>query len=1066
MERVFTRWLSILLFALLPASASAAPPGAQHENTVDTGSVDAPLDAAVSLPAAQGFNDTTWIADWSFDGATGCDGSGWTHYDDRILNDGSNYWTVSPSFAGSGGITGYAAVLRKHDLVWAHDGYGNDWDYSIVLQYRGTGSTLSFQYVSDSEPSYDFVTVEADSLGLSESRVNYATNPADVPAKLRRELFRTDGYHSSGSVSLLALPDFGLPASTHEVYIRFASDAGWSDEDGLYPTAIHAGLVVDQIAVSGGLAYTEDFECGAAGCLNPNMQLLNTAPATPFGEWARLFQHVTDNDNCSENTTCSWIFSDPRQPAYFPDMAFGPFGIVLRNWLDDVLVSPWVSLSTAQGAAATLLSYRRFPGNTYSKSKIALNWRVRSRVRVDNTDTSAPGDSLDAVTAWAHTLQWSLMNGFKWGTAIADLTSYVPAGAREIQVSFRVSDWQLIGKDPPPATLDPGPGPYLDRVRIGRRSIAGPSITPPVFIGVALDGFASYRNTIPHGENFSPSTDRFGTSDFANSTVSLSGDPTITGLYWPNTGDSIAVRVLDPANSHLIGVSLYVAIVSGPHRGKAPPPWSVGTNGFFFVPAIELIYGGSSSGYWFVDLDDEYFRGGDVVLYYWAATDAAGGFASYPPGCPSSPASVAEAEAATGGLLEFSALPTIDWDPGYLARIAAHPSGKLAPTPEEIARSRQRTCILYVQQVKNVDGVVQRRSGPINRTAFMYALDRLGYAGLYDVYDQTGASNYNGHLAGRASVEEATGYSLIIQDSGSLTAFYALPPGGKREGVFNQNQWYRDWLARAPQSEAGRATLWILGEKITNVDIGADNPLVRIDMGVSRASESQGLLPYPNIVGEDALVWASGDTTNFSGDLLTLDSNNCTNRGNNGLAATGTAVVTHRYSLGGTAGDGAAVMNVNRALGWNTILTSFSWKDLRDPFGGSAAGVETHLLQEILAGVLPESCRARAHPTDTPGGRATLPAATSLHQNVPNPFNPVTSIRFDLAHAGTVTLRVFDVAGHRVRGLVDGWMPAGWNHRVIWNGLDDSGHRVASGIYIYRLTTRDYASTRKMVMLK
>ena len=94
-----------------------------------------------------------------------------------------------------------------------------------------------------------------------------------------------------------------------------------------------------------------------------------------------------------------------------------------------------------------------------------------------------------------------------------------------------------------------------------------------------------------------------------------------------------------------------------------------------------------------------------------------------------------------------------------------------------------------------------------------------------------------------------------------------------------------------------------------------------------------------------------------------------------------------------------------------------------------------------------------------------VPKYTRLYQNVPNPFNPTTTIQFDLAHDGPVTLRIFDVAGHRVRTLLDGKL-AGNRHQVTWNGLDDTGRRVASGVYLYRLTAQDLTATRRLVLLK
>jgi hypothetical protein len=91
--------------------------------------------------------------------------------------------------------------------------------------------------------------------------------------------------------------------------------------------------------------------------------------------------------------------------------------------------------------------------------------------------------------------------------------------------------------------------------------------------------------------------------------------------------------------------------------------------------------------------------------------------------------------------------------------------------------------------------------------------------------------------------------------------------------------------------------------------------------------------------------------------------------------------------------------------------------------------------------------------------------STRLEQNVPNPFNPATTIRFAIAAPARVDLVIYDVAGRRVRTLVAGHRPPD-TYKVTWDGTDDRGARVASGIYFYRLTTGRFAQTRKMVLLK
>ena len=95
-----------------------------------------------------------------------------------------------------------------------------------------------------------------------------------------------------------------------------------------------------------------------------------------------------------------------------------------------------------------------------------------------------------------------------------------------------------------------------------------------------------------------------------------------------------------------------------------------------------------------------------------------------------------------------------------------------------------------------------------------------------------------------------------------------------------------------------------------------------------------------------------------------------------------------------------------------------------------------------------------------------VPAAgTHLAQNIPNPFNPVTTISFSLAMRGHATIDVFDAGGAWVRRLVDEDRAAG-DHAVQWDGRDARGKSVASGVYFYRLASGSAVESKKMVLLK
>lgn len=88
-----------------------------------------------------------------------------------------------------------------------------------------------------------------------------------------------------------------------------------------------------------------------------------------------------------------------------------------------------------------------------------------------------------------------------------------------------------------------------------------------------------------------------------------------------------------------------------------------------------------------------------------------------------------------------------------------------------------------------------------------------------------------------------------------------------------------------------------------------------------------------------------------------------------------------------------------------------------------------------------------------------------LHQNVPNPFNPATMIRFDVPRDARARLDIFDVSGRRVRALVNGMTGEG-RHEAMWDGTNDRGELVGSGVYFYRLRVGADTMTRKMVLLK
>jgi hypothetical protein len=98
-------------------------------------------------------------------------------------------------------------------------------------------------------------------------------------------------------------------------------------------------------------------------------------------------------------------------------------------------------------------------------------------------------------------------------------------------------------------------------------------------------------------------------------------------------------------------------------------------------------------------------------------------------------------------------------------------------------------------------------------------------------------------------------------------------------------------------------------------------------------------------------------------------------------------------------------------------------------------------------------------------GESPIPLVTALEHNYPNPFNPNTRISFVLSRSMDARLDIYNVRGQKVKALIDRPLTQG-KHTVEWNGRDEQGRMVSSGMYFYRLSTPDGSFTNKMMLMK
>jgi len=142
-----------------------------------------------------------------------------------------------------------------------------------------------------------------------------------------------------------------------------------------------------------------------------------------------------------------------------------------------------------------------------------------------------------------------------------------------------------------------------------------------------------------------------------------------------------------------------------------------------------------------------------------------------------------------------------------------------------------------------------------------------------------------------------------------------------------------------------------------------------------------------------------------------------------------------------TTDDGLVDNYVNSiAVGDDGVVWAGTWKGLSryDPTANESTGVEKN---------------------------DSLPSEITIHGNFPNPFNPETSIQFTLPCAEKVQLVIYNISGQKVRSLISDRMTAGI-HSVRWDGRDETGQSVSSGIYLYRLRAGGIEETRSMTLMR
>jgi hypothetical protein len=963
--------------------------------------------------------DTTWLAAYTFDNGASCNAEGWTTVD--VTAQTGDYWRVD-DFAGLAGMD----PIEGSQSMWCGarpsdtdpvlcryaslPGYGNSWDQVLCSRtcLSVTGDVeISFSTRYDTEAGYDAMTLEID-----------RCDDAWVPV-----YGGVDVWDGVGSGTLVVPVADSLHGGSLRFRFHFESDGAISDEE----CGDFSGIWIDELSVTdagGTVVPYEDFEDESVGDQEADDWVTCTPPG--YGDFAGLFPGISvlQEDFCRFNNTCLWGFFKGSTYDYgcggWPAQKTVPYEDESGRYIENQIRSPYIEVA---GTGSTLeIRFDAYHDGVLT-ALIFYTWHVRSIID-------------GCPTEWRKSDFGFYHQGSKeWRTRVFPIGQFLVPGAKYIQASLGVLDMCPLWGGMPGDCECHSHGPLFDNVSVYRIAADGPQ-----WWVRDLDLFQ---------DNFSEDGTITGTARAdAALDIRSSTDPLIT------PGDSVNVTVDDPDNGldyHVPGdpssgpaVYCYIS-VDGPNAATPsaalvddPRYPVIGTLPIAGRTWTQIQMDTTSAGSGFpvedrfnVDLNDNLFVPGDTVWFFFGAR-------SGPP---------------SNQWTYFAmSVPTRSGQTDDIGEAATYPDEFTILPAGGYNRGGD---ILYV------DGMNFRGAQPYFDTAF----DMFGIRDVIDRYDiRAPSSSVGNHPASRVTdigQQILPAYRKIIWNTGDLGT--AFSDGSGEPDKSDDTGLLLAFLGGL--TEAGG--VYLSGDDVSyewdntfTSGSSADLRSTYIQFGVEDGDHRPelGLAPYG--IGVPSGVFSDGfglpDTLFVFGgcpgindfDLLTAE----------GDATVEMFYVDHSH---GSVVKGAVVADVTtNPIGADVgfLLSGFSFHEIRDesPAGIVARAVHLERIVRWLHNILP-------YPTGT-GTPGT--AVNDLGQNYPNPFNPTTTIRYQVRETGPVTLRIYNVAGQLVRTLVDGEVRAGVVHQARWEGRNDSGQPVSSGVYFYKLTAKGFTQTRKMVILK
>jgi hypothetical protein len=885
-------------------------------------------------------------------------------------------------------------------------GYGNSWTQrcctTMCLEVEGD-VTCDYLISWDTEPGYDFVNVE------------FKTCDAEWPSF-------SGGYYGGGETGLSGVgePQFrsvpfadSLHSGQVQVSIVFRSDGAWSDQDGMFAT--DGALIVDSLSVSdtsGIVLSVEDFEDESVGDTESNDWASCHTPG--YGDFAGLYSglNVLQEDACNTNLSCLWAFVSGSTATYacggYPEQAAVPYGNARNQYIWNEIWSPEIPW-TGFGSTAELAfdAYMDLPLDNL----VFFVFHVRSIV----DGCAGNWDDFGFVYYGG--------DG-EWEHRVFPIGTFVEPGASDIQVALGTKDMCLWWCGLYGSGDCHSHAPLFDNVAVYRIDTQGP-VWANEDIHMFQDNFPA-DGTITGAVRADMANN---TNNWGSSHNIIPGDSAVVIIDDPDYG-----LKLDPYTGTRSAVYCYVSVWPQNQPGKSGSDltdddirWPVvdsltyaGENWYIVRCDSSLTTGGyyAPENVFNVDLNDNLFTPGDVVRFFFRADSDA----------PSS-------------------------DVTYWTRS----TGTTNDLYEALASPMEFTClpaggdILYVDQYDGYGG----------QQYFDTAFDLLGIAERVDRYDTRGPTSFEGNSPGGRVVDvnqQVNGaYRTIIWDSGAMTRG-TIGDGDANPSYADDGGILYDFLANL-DTPGG---VYLCGDDLPSdlLTLGGGGYQLHTKYVTCQMSNGDhgdaGFAVSPLVVGTPGSMFSH----TFGPDTLVAFGGCPTVASFDVLDPTGSTQAHATYGGSASAAHAAVVAKTttnpnNQDVG--AVVSGFSFASIRDHRPAGTPARAEHL-RDILAWL--------GNTVSNPTTAAATSRTNALAQNYPNPFNPVTTIRFTLGNTAPVRLDVYNVAGQRVRRLVDDTRETGVVHEVVWDGRNDAGHEVSSGVYFYKLVAPGFVKTKKMVLLK